>query len=91
MPTLKTIFKSNEKQATVMDVRAIVGHLDDVIIEAILHTTATPNEILQAMEWLEENYYTRASSTRRMDERVRNVYNILDYERNCLHGNNHQH
>ncbi|MFA6104922.1 MAG: hypothetical protein WC721_22255 [Victivallaceae bacterium] len=91
MATLKALYRDEERRATPADIRAIVGPLDDVIIDAILHTDATPSEVLQALEWLEENYYTRASFARRMDERVRNVYNILDYERNFLGGNNIRH
>jgi len=82
MPTLKRIFGRRDGRATVTDIRAIVGPLDDVIVRAILYTGATPGEVTQAFQWLEESYYTQATFARHMDEPVRGVYDILDYQRN---------
>lgn len=82
----KSIFKGRSKQVTQAEIRAIVGPLDDIIIEAILHTGATSDEIRQAFVQLEEDTYTKAIFTRRMDERVRSVYDLLDYERNFFNG-----
>ena len=91
MPILKVLFKRQEKLATADDIRTLVGPLDESIISAILHTGPTPDEVRQALQWLEENHYTGAIFSRPMDERVRHVYDILDYARTGLNGNNHTH
>ena len=80
------IFRKQEKTDVSRDIRNVVGPLDESIITAILHTGATIEEITQALAWLEENHHTRAVFARRMDERVRHVYDILDYAYNGFSG-----
>lgn len=79
---LKKRRHSHDKSATDDDIRAIAGPLDDDIVAAILRTDATPAEVTQALDWLEESYYTRSASMKHMNERVRRVYEILDYADN---------
>ncbi len=79
---LKKMRRSHEKSATGGDIRAIAGPLDDDIIAAILHTGATRAEVMQAFGWLEESHYTLSTTVRPMNERVRRVYEILDYASN---------
>jgi hypothetical protein len=71
--------KMNSSEATGNDIVAITGPLDNEILDAILHTHATRAEIAQALNWLEESYYTMTAATRPMSERTRRVYQILDY------------
>ena len=80
---LKKRRHSHEKSATGSDIRAITGPLDDDIVAAILRTDATPAEVVQALDWLEESYYTRSASMKPLNERVRRVYEILDYAENA--------
>jgi hypothetical protein len=82
MSTAKKVRGSHEKSATGSDIRAIAGSLDDDIVAAILHTDATRAEIMQALDWLEESHYTLSTYMRPMNERVRRVYEILDYAEN---------
>ena len=91
MTALRKIFTRQEKSATTDDVHAIAGPLDDTIATAILRTGATADEVLQAFEKLEENYYTRSVFIRPMDERGRCVYDILDYGRSGLDWGKHKH
>lgn len=71
-----------EKPATADDVRAIAGPLEEEIIRAILRLGATPSEIAQAYDWLQESRYTLSVFMKPMDERARRVYEILDYAGN---------
>jgi len=82
MSTLKRMGSDHEKTATGSDIRAIVGPLDDEIVTAIQHTDATRAEVVQALNWLEESHYTLSVYMRPMNERVRRVYEILDYASN---------
>lgn len=82
MPSLKKIFKDKESAATEKDIRGIVGPLDETLIVAIMRTGASPDEVLQALEWLEEDYYTKTVFVRRMDDTIRRIYDILYYAHN---------
>jgi hypothetical protein len=82
MRTAKKAHRSHKKPATDGDIRAIAGPLGDDIIAAILETGATRAEVMQAFDWLEESYYTMSTFMRPMNERVRRVYEILDYASN---------
>lgn len=87
MPTLKvTLRNRRERAATRHDIRAIAGPLEEAIVMAILHTGATPDEVQEAHAGLEENHHTKAISVRQMEDRVRHVYNILDYAHNGFEG-----
>lgn len=82
MTATKKAHRSHEKSATAGEIRAIVGPLDDDIVVAILETGATRVDVIQAFDWLEESYYTMSTFMRPMNERVRRVYEILDYASN---------
>ena len=84
MATVKKMQHKHEKSASGSDIRAIVGPLEDDIIAAILKTGATRTEVMQAFDWLEESHYTLSTFMRPMNERVRRVYEILDYATNGL-------
>jgi hypothetical protein len=90
MATAKKMHRP-EKSATSSDIRTIVGPLDNDIINAILQTGATRAEVLQAFDWLEESHYTLSTLMRPMNERVRRVYEILDYASNGLGPENFWH
>ena len=79
MTTVKKVQHNHERSATGRDIRDIVGVLNDDIVMAILKTGATRSDVVQAFDWLEESYYTRSTFMRPMNERVRRVYEILDY------------
>jgi len=91
MPIVRKIRRGGEKSATAEDVRVIVGPLEDAIIEAIVHIGATPREVLHALQLLEENHYTKAIYSRPMEDHVRRVYDILDYERSILNTRKDKH
>jgi len=82
MSTVKKIRRSHEKSATGDEIRDITGPLGNDIIAAIQETGATRAEVLQAFDWLEESHYTLSTFMRPMNERVRRVYEILDYASN---------
>jgi hypothetical protein len=82
MVTVKKAHRSHEKTATGREVRDIAGPLNDDIVAAILETGATRAEVMQAFDWLEESRYTMSAFMRPMNERVRRVYEILDYASN---------
>src|SRR5690348_7549052 len=74
--------RNREKPATSDDIRAIAGPLDDDIIVAIQRLGATRAEVSQAFDWLQESRYTLSVFMKPLDERVRRVYEILDYAGN---------
>ncbi len=80
MPGLTKI-KIVKKPATGQEIYDITGQMDHKMIAAILHTGATFDEVLQAYQYLEENYYTKPVFIKHMTDRVRHVYDILDYSR----------
>ncbi len=88
-PGFKKVRRKQEKRATSDDIQDIAGPLDNAIVMAILHTGATRTEIQLAFESLEENHYTKATFARPIDERVRHVYDILDYAGNGHSGKKH--
>ena len=91
MRTLKRLRSSREKSVTGDDICSIAGPLDDDIIAAILRTGATRSEVMQAFDWLEESYYTMSIFMRPMNERIRRVYEILDYAGNSFGKVHHGH
>lgn len=72
------------QKASVVDVRAIIGPVDDVIVTEILRTGASLHEIQQAYLSLEEHFYTKSVVRKKMENVIRCVYDILDYERSHL-------
>ena len=84
MATVKKVRHNHERSATSRDIRDIAGAMDDDIVMAILKTGATRVEVMQAFDWLQESHYTRSTSMRPMNERVRRVYEILDYASNAF-------
>jgi hypothetical protein len=82
MSTVKKIRNHQEKSARGSDIRAIAGPLEDDIVAAIMAIGATRAEVMQAHNWLEESHYTLSTSMKPMNERVRRVYEILDYASN---------
>lgn len=75
--------KKREQAATYADIRSILGPLDDEILTTVFEIGATPGEIFQASEWVDRNHYTLPTRMRSMTERMRRVYEILDYDRFC--------
>jgi len=82
MATVKKAHRGHEKAATVGEIRDVAGNLNDDIIAAIQKTGATRNEVIQAFDWLEESHYTLSTFMKPMNDRVRRVYEILDYASN---------
>ena len=80
MPTLNR--HNHKKSVTADDIQAIAGPLKEDVVEAILRIGATEAEIKKAFDYLEESYYTMSIFARPMDQRVRRVYDILDYAGN---------
>lgn len=86
MATVKKVHRGHEKAATAREIREIAGTLNDDIITAIQKTGATRSEVIEAFDWLEESHYTLSAFMKPMNERVRRVYEILDYASNGLQG-----
>ena len=84
MATVKKACRGYDKPASIGDIREIVGGLNDDIVSAILETGATRAEVTEAFDWLEESRSTLSAFMRPMNERVRRVYEILDYAGNAL-------
>lgn len=74
------------QKTAVGDVRAIIGPVDDSIVTEILRTGASLHEIQQAYLSLEEHFYTKSVVRKKMENVIRCVYDILDYERSHLRG-----
>ena len=72
------------QKASIGDVRAIIGPVDDSIVAEILRTGASLHEIQQAYLSLEEHFYTKSVVRKKMENVIRCVYDILDYERSHL-------
>jgi hypothetical protein len=79
MASLIKIPLRHQKTVTSDDIRLLIGPFDEDLVRAILQTGATPGEVLCAYEMLEEDHFTQPISDRHMPDRVRSVYNILDY------------
>ena len=79
MATVKKIHNGHERSATAREIRDIAGIRNEDIIAAIQNTRATRLEVIQAFDWLEESHYTLSTFVKPMNERVRRVYEILDY------------
>ena len=62
-------------------IREITGLTDDVIVKAILVTGASRKEIQQACDACFENLHVKAGRIRPMSDRVRRIFDILDYSR----------
>lgn len=84
MATVKKVHRGHEKAASRGEIRDITGPLHEDIITAILQSGATRAEIMEAFDWLEESHYTLSAFMKPMNERVRSVYEILDYASNGL-------
>ena len=72
---------SKKEQANAHDIREMLGSVDDETVTAILQTGATANEILHALEWIEDDDYLGSDVSRRMSPATRKVYDILQAER----------
>ena len=63
---------STHHPATAAEVRSIVGDLDNVVINAILRTRASTDEVLEAVRWL------HGVANKPLHGIVRAVYDILE-------------
>ncbi len=79
--TARLRLKKPPESVTVQAVTDILGPLDSGILAAILDTGASLEEIRRAAVWLDENHYTQATADRPMSQKMRRVYEILDYAR----------
>ena len=79
MATVKKNHNRHDRSATAREIRDIAGIRNEDIIAAIQNTGATRTEVIQAFDWLEESHYTLSTFMKPMNERVRSVYEILDY------------
>lgn len=74
--------KPEEKPATGIEVRRILGPVDDELVMSILATGATAEEVVEAYEWFGGNDRMGTDLDRTRRGRVGAVYEILarDYE-----------
>lgn len=69
------------KPASEAEIRRILGPVDDEVVIDILRTGATTNEVQRAYTWLYGNNDIDIEAMRALDERARNVYEILENDR----------
>lgn len=68
--------------ATGQEIQEILGPAaEETIINDILQTGASRQEVLEAFEWLHDDDYMGADLERPMDARSRMVYDILQSDR----------
>ncbi len=71
------------RPATCCEIRDMFGGCEnDDLVMNIRHIGASPEEILQAFEWLDNDGYAGASFRRRMDNNLCRIYDLVQYERN---------
>lgn len=70
--------------ATGHEIREILGPVDDETVMDIIYTGATPGEVAEAFEWLNDDDYMGATLERPIGDRVRRVYDILAGERDRI-------
>ncbi|HUY68532.1 MAG TPA: hypothetical protein VMV79_04450 [Alphaproteobacteria bacterium] len=70
--------------ATSHEIRAILGPADDETIKAIFDTGATASEVAEAFEWLNDDDYMGAALEKKIGDRVRRVYEILQGDRDRI-------
>jgi hypothetical protein len=67
---------SRRLPATGHEIRNILGPIDDQLMLAIQNTGATPNDVLQALEWLEDDNYM-FQLRKKLNEKVLHVCEII--------------
>lgn len=72
--------ESPRRPATGQEILDLIGPVKNETIAAILFTRASSDEILQAVDLWEEDHYTMQAHSRHMSDRIRRIYEILDYE-----------
>lgn len=69
------------KQATGQEIRKILGPADDEVVRAIQDIGASPMEVLQAFEWLEDDNFMGKNLKKPMASKTRRVYELLVEDR----------
>lgn len=72
------------KPASGRDIRSILGPVDDRLVTDIMATGATHHEIMQAMEWLDDDDYMGKEVGKPMNIRVARVHRILQRDWNNM-------
>jgi hypothetical protein len=65
------------KPATDREIRTILGPADDETVNAIRNTGASQEEVLQAVEWMDDDDYMGKTANKTLTGNVRRVYEIL--------------
>lgn len=74
--------KKAEKQVTDTEIREALGpNTDDSLVMAIRGTGASYGDIIQAMEWLEDDDYMGKNLKKSLTGPVKRVYELLLEER----------
>ncbi len=72
------------KPATGQEIRSILGPVDDELVTTIMEIGATHKEVLQALEWLDDDDYMGRQLGKSMDISVARVHKILQRDREQL-------
>ncbi len=73
--------RNSTKPATGKEIMAITGLEEDEFITAILNIGATPAEVMLAFQWLENEDRKCPESRISMDNKIKNVCEILEARR----------
>jgi hypothetical protein len=68
------------KPATSEEIARILGDADDPVVVSIMRTGATAAEILEALQWIEDDDALEPDTGRELHGEVRAVYEILKAE-----------
>lgn len=75
--------------ATGQEIKKILGPTDDETVTEILRTGATAAEVRQALEWLDDDDYMGGDLEKKIGERVRRVYEILQKDQERFESREH--
>jgi phosphohistidine phosphatase SixA len=68
------------KPATAEEIAKLAANLDDAVVASIMRTGATATEVLEALQWLEDDEALEPDTGRQPHGVVRAVYEILQAE-----------
>ena len=67
---------TKHKTATAQEIQRVLGPIDDEVINEIINLGATKNEVLQALEWFNDDESMRAAAES-MSVCAKSIYEIL--------------
>lgn len=74
------IHTTKHRPATGKEITELLGRDDPALLDGLLQTGASLNEIMQACEWLDDDDYMGGDLGKSMSARTRMAYRILQKE-----------